>query len=313
MPTSGARSSTAVLSSSAAAVGGLQTDGPAPTTGIAPADSASGSYDAARTVALPMSVRVVNLYLPKGSDTPTPIEVWTGAPANGGKKLATVPYGQAGAYFAPEVADPMGQGASGPNTDYSLSFYATGHTGADDELISQGEKSAPGEKLTMVATPGDADSKGLTLQVVTDDLGSAPQGSGFTTVSLPPPPEGKALLSINATALQYRKGGSDLSLTPSTTAGKCLAYLDPDTGKLHDMGADTMNLVGGTTSLAYPMGPATSFRLNSLKDQESVADACADAPVAGPFDPGLSAGQHAYGFLYGPNLSSAKFLVVPVG
>ena len=41
--------------------------------------------------------------------------------------------------------------------------------------------------------------------------------------------------------------------------------------------------------------------------------ACADTPVAGPFDPGLSAGQHAYGFLYGTSVKSAKFLVVPVG
>ena len=318
-PAAASTSVTAVSAGDTAAGGNTSATGDTAAVGNTPATrdipAATGvpgdSSDPAGTVALPMSVRVVNLYLPKGSDTPSPIEVWSGPPADGGKKLTTVPYGQASAYFAPQVSNP-GQGASGAGVEYSLSLYAAGHLATDDELISQNERSAPGEKLTMVATPGDPDSTGATLQVLTDDLGSAPQGSGFTTVSLPPPSSGTAVLSINATALQYRNGGSGVSLTASTTAGKCLAYLDPDTGKVHDMSSDTTDMIGGTGSLAYPLSPGASFRLDEPKDQESLSDACAGPPLAGPFAPGLIAGQRAYGFLYGINLKSAKLLVVPV-
>lgn len=277
------------------------------------AGSGSGSTGPLPTVALSMGVRVVNLYLPKGSDVPTPIEVWTGPPAYGGKKLATVPYGTVSAYFAPEIGAPSGQAAPDAHADYSLSFYASGRTGVDQELMTHGEKAATGQKLTMVATPGDPDAIGMSLQVEVDDLGSSPEGSGFSTVSLPAPPAGTALLSISATALQYRKDGADASLTPSTTDGTCIPYLERDTGKLHDMSSSTMEMIGGTSGHDYPMAPGSSFRLNELKDQQGIAQACADAPAAGPFDPGLSAGQRAYAYLYGPGLASAKLLVVPVG
>lgn len=273
----------------------------------------SGPTSPLPTVALPMGVRVVNLFLPNGSDLPTPIEVWTGPPAYGGKKLATVPYGTASAYFAPEIGAPAGEAAPDPHADYSLTFYASGRTGTDDELMTHGEKAANGQKLTMVATPGDPDAIGMSLQVEADDVGSAPGGSGFTTASLPPPPAGTALLSLSATALQYRTDGADVSLTPSTTDGTCIPYLEPATGKVHDMNSSTMEMIGGTGGHDYPMAPGSSFRLNQLEDQQGTAQACADAPAAGPFDPGLSAGERAYAYLYGPGLTSAKLLVVPVG
>jgi hypothetical protein len=275
--------------------------------------SGGGSTGPLPTVALPMGVRVVNLYLEKGSDAPTPIEVWTGPAAYGGKKLATVPYGTVSAYFAPEIGAPSGQAAPESHADYSLTFYASGRIGVDEELMTHGEKGATGQKLTMVATPGDPDAIGMSLQVEVDDLGSSPQGSGFTTASLPPPPAGTALLSISATALQYRKDGADVSLTPSTTDGTCIPYLEPDTGKLHDMRSSTMEMIGGTGGHDYPVAPGSSFRLNQVKDQQGIAQACADAPAAGPFDPGLSAGERAYAYLYGAALTSAKLLVVPVG
>lgn len=82
-------------------------------TGVLPSSTSGGSAggdDQNRTVALNMSVRVVNLFVPKGSQQGSAVEVWVGSPQYGGKKLQTVPYGQVSQFFAPEVSDRSARG-----------------------------------------------------------------------------------------------------------------------------------------------------------------------------------------------------------
>jgi hypothetical protein len=93
------------------------------------AAGASGTgYDITRTVVTDTAVRVVNLYLPKGSPQGSPVDVWVGSPAHGGKKLQTVPYGKAGDYFPVDILDPTGSLTKAPGLAYRLSVYAAGKT-----------------------------------------------------------------------------------------------------------------------------------------------------------------------------------------
>ena len=268
-----------------------------------------------------MLVRVVNTYIPAGSAAGAPIEIWAGSPDNGGRKLTTVEYGTVSAYFAPEVPDPLGQGVTDPRSSYTLNFYPVGAKVSDDLLIGQGENASPGQKLTMIVAPNDSNARGASVQVFADDIGSSPQASGFPHVDFAPAPSGKAVLKMDALALQNRPGmtNSSSGLTPSTPDGQCLPYFDVDTTsssptyKLHDMSSDTMDLFGGTEALDYVVPPGTPIRVNQLKDQQSAADACKDKPVLGPVDPKLAAGQRAYGIMYGPTLATSRVLFVPVG
>lgn len=280
----------------------------------------SSTFDQSRTVALDMMVRVANTYIPDGSQSGAPIEVWVGTPGGTGKKLTTVAYGTVSEYFAPQVSDPLGQGVTDVRSPYNLSIFPVGAKSGDDLLIDQGEDASPGQKLTMVVGPNAPGSKGASMSVSADDIGSSPKAGGFTFVSLPKAPAGKAVLQLGAYALQGRAGMTDSAhgLTPSTADGRCLPYFDLDTGgigltnTLHDMSSDTIALVGGTQALTYAVPPGLPIRVNQLKDQETVSSACKDTPVFGPVDPQLKAGERAYGVLYGPSLSAAKLLVIPV-
>ena len=285
--------------------------------------SGSGSYDKNRTVALNLQVRVANTYRAPQAADGSAIDVWAGSPTIGGKKLITVPYGQVSAYFAPEVADPLGQGVD-PRHSVHPQFLPGRGTDDAAELISQGEDAAAGQKLTFVlgpTDPTDTGARGGTLRVLADDIGSSPKPGGFTHVTLPKAPSGKAVLLMDADALQGRAGltGTSQGLTPSTADGKCLQYFEADsgdtdyTGALHDMNSSTVDLFGGTQYLVYAVDPGASVRVNHLKENQTVPDACADKPVFGPFDPHLAAGAGSYAFLYGADLASAKVLTVPVG
>ncbi len=274
-----------------------------------------GAYDPNRVATLDMSVRVVNLFTPKGSTTGTAIEVWAGSSNNGGRRLQTVPYGQVSPYFAPAVQDPQGQGQTSSHMSYSLNFYAAGKTADSEVLFNQGEDSSPGQKLTMVIAPNEPTADGASAQIFADDVGSSPVAGGFTKLSVPPAPAGTAVLLLGAVAMEYRGADptSPDSLTPSTVDGKCIQYIESDTGKVHDPKSDTTDLFGGTSSLPYVVQPGTQIRINLLKDQQSVTDSCADTPVLGPVDPKLTAGERAYGFIYGPDMKAAQLLVVPTG
>ncbi|WP_157695269.1 DUF4397 domain-containing protein [Nakamurella panacisegetis] len=283
-----------------------------------------GTYDKNRTVKLGLQVRVVNTYrAPKATDG-TAIDVWAGSPATGGRRLATVAYGQVSPYFAPEVPDPMGQGVTGPAAPYTLSFYPAGATAESDELISQGEDAGPGQKLTFVVgpvDPTDTGARGGSVRVLADDIGSKPKPGGFTQVTLPKVPAGQAALLLDADALQGRAGltGNSSGLTPSTTDGQCLRYFETDssgmgyTGALHDMSSSSVDLFGGTQYLIYQVAPGSSVRVNQPKENQGIPAACGDRPVFGPFDSHLAAGQGKYAFLYGADLTSARVVVVPVG
>ncbi len=300
-------------------VGGADATSDSSTGGDAPSDS-GGTVEKNRTVALKMLVRVANTYIPDGSQSGAPIEVWAGSPDSGGTKLTTVAYGTVSEYFAPEVTDSLGQGVSDDRTPYTLGFFPVGAKSSDEILIDQGEDASPGQKLTMIVGPNAPGSKGATIGVSADDIGSSPKAGGFTYVSIPKPPAGQAVLQLDASALQDRPGMTDSAhgLTPSTSDGTCLSYLDLDsagmqpTNTLHDMGSDTVSLFGGTQSLDYVVPPGSEIRVNQVKDQQSVPGACKDTPVFGPVDPKLAAGARAYGVMYGPSLSKAKLLVIPV-
>ena len=279
----------------------------------------NGQYDESRTVALNMKVRVVNLFIPAGADTGSPIDVWNGDPKYGGKKLKTVPYGQVSDYFAPEVPDTMGQGVTDEHLPYTLTFYLPGKIADGDSLGRDGEDSSPGQQLTLVLTPGDKGTNNSYRYTFTDDLGTA-KDSSFTRLSVPTPPRGKAVLFLGATALLERGAspGDDPGLAP-TSGGKCVNYFESsdigttDAPKLHDPASYTMSLLGGTSTYGYVLDPGASFAVSQVQEQQSAEDACATTPAVGPFDPKLAAGARAYGFLYGPNLKAAKLLVVPTG
>lgn len=280
------------------------------------AAGASGTgYDITRTVVTDTAVRVVNLYLPKGSPQGSPVDVWVGSPAHGGKKLQTVPYGKAGDYFPVDILDPTGSLTKAPGLAYRLSVYAAGKTNPAEELISQGEDAWPGQKLTMVVVSNHSEQGGAGLQVFADDLGSMEKRSGFQHLSVPLAPAGSAVLLLGALAVESL--GPDPThparFTPSTSDGKCIEYIESDTGKVHDPNSNVVDLFGATSLLPYVVQPGKTIGFTVLHDQQSMADACAGDPVLGPIDPELVAGERAYGFLYGPTMKAAKLLVLPTG
>ncbi len=277
-------------------------------------DTAAGGIgagaDATTFVPLDMSVRVVNLFLPKGSTSGTAVDVWAGYGADSSsKKLITVPYGQVSDYFAPAISG--SQGSASAHTSYTLTFYPAGNT--TDVLGQQSESASPKQKLTMTLAPGDSTGVGGQLQVAADQLGTSPEGGGFTTTSIPKAPAGKAIVVLSALGLESPVGNSSsTSLQLSSSSGTCELYIDPGTGRPNDPTSGSTELTGGSSQLAYIVQPGAQVGVNQVKANEDVTTACHDQPVAS-FDPKLSAGQGAYAFVYGADVSTAKVLVVPVG
>ncbi|MET3807416.1 hypothetical protein ABIB25_004439 [Nakamurella sp. UYEF19] len=291
--------------------------------GVTTTDVGSAT-DASRTLAFDMSIRVANTYVTPKTAVPTAVEVWVGAPG-AGKKLATVPYAQVSNFFAPEMLDPFGQGIGDGQQRFTVTYYAAGATAASRPIGDESEPVSTGLKLTLVVAPtdptnADPDQLGAASQLFADALGSGPNNA-FKSATLPKPPAGHAVLLLNALALQGRKGMTQGSggLTPSTTDGKCLPYFEFDSaglgysGDLHDMTSDVFQPFGGTSNLVYPVEPGTQVRINQLGTDERVSDTCAKKPVLAAFDPKLTAGQGAYGLMYGPDLAHARILVIPAG
>lgn len=286
------------------------------TGGDTPGGSGSGgTSDLHPTRALNMQIRVVNLWIPTGAQQGGAIDVWVGSPQFGGKKLKTVEYGTVSEFFPPETDAPLGSGPADGHEDYRLTFYPVGKTGDDDELITQNGTSSPGAKVTYLTMPADPDGRGLTLQSFLDDPGSEPTPAGSLDDPVLQIPAGKAVLSLTAAPMQYR--GADPKNGPSYVAasvgGQCLQYLDRETGKVHE-DPNVVETLGGTYSLAYVVDPGAKVRVNQFPDdQTSAADTCAGKPTLDGIDPGIAAGQRAYGFVYGIDEQQVKILVVPVG
>ncbi|GGM17762.1 hypothetical protein [Nakamurella endophytica] len=268
-----------------------------------------------RTVPLDMQIRLVNLWTPAGGHTGRAVDVWVGSPRYGGKRLATVPYGTAGAFFAPEVLDPQGQGGSGPHVPWTVAFYASGGTSDDDLLMTQGETSAPGQRLTFLALPPDPGGRGMSLQVFADRIGSDPSGGGWDRPDVPTPPAGAAVLVLNAAATQHSGPGSGTGPTyrPGVD-GRCLPALDPDTGEPADLDGGAA-LLGGTSSLAYAVPAGATVRLHRTDDRPDTGpdEQCGGGAVGAPVDPGPAAGSRAYGFVHGDDPAAPHVLLVPAG
>lgn len=275
-------------------------------------DTAPGGVggDTATFVSLDMSVRVVNLFISRGSHIGTAIDVWAGQAGNSSsKKLITVPYGQVSDYFAPAVS--ASTDSTPAHVLYDLTFYPTGNT--TDVLGEQNENSSLKQKLTMTLGPGDPTTGGGELQVAADQLGSGPEGGGFTTTSIPRPPAGKAIVELSAIGLANPAGStSPTSLQMSSGSGICEVFVEPDTGRLHDPKSATTQLTGGTSRLAYVVEPGDRVAVDQVVADEDVTGACHGRPVV-TFDPKLAAGQGEYAFVYGTDIKSARVLVVPVG
>lgn len=255
-----------------------------------------------------MKVRVANVYAAKGAEAGQPIDVWAGDPGSGnGRKLLTVPYGQVSDFFAPVVFD---QGTAAEHDQYTLTMVPSGKSGSGDVLMQQQESSSPGQQLTMILGPGDADSRGGSLQVFADELGSAPDGSGFTSSAIPSAAASQAVIKLNALGV-HTADSSGPSFVLASADGQCLSYIEPDTGQLHDPKSDTTTLVGGSSTLSYLIQPGQQARVHLVGDQQAVSEACHGQPVA-TADPQLAAGKGAYGFLFGATAAAAKLLLVPI-
>ncbi|MTD15596.1 hypothetical protein GIS00_16810 [Nakamurella sp. YIM 132087] len=279
-----------------------------------PGAGSGGASDQVPTAELDMQIRLANLWLPAGATGGQAIDVWVGSPEYGGTKLMTVDYGTASEFVAMRIPDPQGQGQVDKNTSWTISYYPAGKTATDDMLMQAGGTSSPGQKLTLLAGPVDADSTGLTLQQFADDAGSDPQEGNWSGPSIAVPTDGTAAVMINAMALQYTGTDGDMPGYIASAADGCLDYIDPLTGELHD-DPYTDNLVGGTQGLTYFLQPGGDLRLH-LTDpdaQTPVRDECAAAPTLDAGDTGLAANGRAFGFMYGTDPAAPKMLLLPVG
>lgn len=291
--------------------GGLPDDGVP--TDLFPTDLGSSDYQEGRTVALDMSVRVANLLVDNKTGAGIDIEVWSSMPPYG-KKLITVPYGEMSEFFPPEIGDPMGEGQVDVRSNYSLVYQPVGNTDDAKVLMNQNGTSSPGQKLTTVIYQSGPDGQGGTIQTFADDVGSQAAESGFPEISVPEPPSGTAMLYLAAGATQYL--GADPGNSPGfvpAVDGACLEYFDIDTGAVHDSSDGSTSLLGGTSALGYPVEPGQQVAITPSNDSEPVDSSCAGDPVLAPFDPGLQAGDRAYGFVYGSSLDDLKILVAKLG
>ncbi|GAA1751931.1 hypothetical protein GCM10009810_10140 [Nostocoides vanveenii] len=266
------------------------------------------SADESEWLALDMKVRVVNLWHPVDSTTGGAVDVYSEI-AQDGKKLMTVAPGTVSELVVPYMKKLVA--GEGEKT-FNLSFYPEGKTVRDDELIYQGETSASGLVLTYVLLPPSPDSDGgSSIQVFADETGSS---TDWSTSLVGTPPAGKAALMLNATALQY--AGKDPNDYPtylaSTTAGKCIGYLDGDGTEHTD--TSSFSLIGGTSGMTVVLDQGEQIRINKTgPTSEGVDKVCASKPVVPATDTGLTAGRRAYGFLYGTDPSAPQLLLVPIG
>lgn len=264
-------------------------------------------------VPLDMKVRVVNLWYPSDSTTSGSIDVYNefARPGFGAKKLVTVAPGTATEFFAPEAKKLfLDQGSK----DFKLTFYPEGKNLDADQLMSQNEDWASGLVLTYVITAAskDSGSTGASVQVFADAPGSS---TAWETGAPWAPPAGKATLLLMATALQY--AGADPNIGPaylaSTTAGKCINFMDSADGTMHDEDSSSFGLISGTGGMTIVLDPGEQIRINKAPPTSSVKEACASKPVIPAMDPGLAAGGRAYGFLWGSDPDAPKLMILPAG
>ena len=237
-------------------------------------------------------VRFVNLFT--NSTYPnSDIDVWQGTSATDscGKKLATVKYGTASDYIDVTAADDAG--------DWETAAYIAGSTDDQHQIMTQTETWKGGEQVTITFQGAEPDStSGLPPSAGGDQTFFEKPEVGdvdsFKTV------EGKALLGIAATSVQYvDKAGAWVAGIAGQPA--CLkANGDTDS---------TRSNIGGTQLVQYPVDPG-SIQLGLYPSDPGT---CSGTPAIGPTTIDAAAGSRTLVFVYGTDAKALKLLVLPVG
>ncbi|MCU1368968.1 MAG: hypothetical protein JWO77_162 [Ilumatobacteraceae bacterium] len=229
-------------------------------------------------------VRIVNLYVPAEGE-PGAVEVLAGyTAAEDAQPAATVPFGEAGDYFAPPATS---DGRS------LFSLYPEGKTSDDDRLMQVDQTIVEGDQVTILLTAGETMEGARTgsTQVFFEQTG--PSSNGAATE---PAPGDKGLLLGNASAIENLGGDTD-GFTFGTPGSGCLEDED-----------ESSTLVGGTSTLRYPVEPgAVNLAAYAFDDND-----CTGPPEVGPATTDLEAGDSAYAFVYSANGTDLEFLLVPI-
>jgi len=234
-------------------------------------------------------VRFVNLFT-NSTYPSSAIDVYQGFDASDpcGKKLATVPFGQASDYINVTASDDSG--------DWSAAAYVAGSTAKDHEIITQSETWKGGEQVTIMfeggeKQPGVAPAAGgdqaFFENPTTDD------SSALKAVA------GKAAIGIAATALQY--------VVPD---GAWLAGITGRPSCLLAVGdtQSTRTDIGGTQLVQYTEAPGSL----SIGLYPSNPGTCTGTPAIGPATVNAAAGSRTLIFAYGTSANDLKLLVLPV-
>ena len=172
-----------------------------------------------------VKVRVVNLY--HDDAKATDIDVYWGSGSYGGKKAATVKYGEVSDFMDGQYeANPLLTPADG-STEMTLSFYLPGSTAQADQLISQDEKVEQGLQLTYVVSTGEAFS-GSTMKHAPGSVGVSFEHT------LKAPPDGKANIFFDDAGIQAIKDGNFMVPHP---VGKCDDFHQNNDGESPNYGS----------------------------------------------------------------------------
>jgi hypothetical protein len=236
-------------------------------------------------------VRFVNLFTnddyPEGD-----IQVFQGFSADDpcGEELATVAYGEVSDYIEVNAADESG--------NWSASAYIAGSLDDEHKIISQTQTWAGGEQVTFIFFEGDTTSTGPSASGSSQTFFEVSPSDGNTAMTTAP--DGKAVIGVNASALQYLLPETGWAVGATGQSGCLLAVNDTETSATN---------VGGTSLVQYPVDPG-SIEL-ALYPTEPTRD-CSGAPDFGPTTVEADAGSQTLVFAYGPSADAVDLLVLPV-
>lgn len=282
---------------------------PDPTPAAEPSDS-EAPVDAPALREVDGTIRIVNLYTPKGGAEGSTIDVWAGTQADGGKKLATVAYGEVSEELTPLSANEEYDGT----TQFHVNFFPAGKTSVDDMLGGLAEFSAPGLKLTMALLAGDEGELGGARPLTyVDDPGERPENAGPKLASFPEVPAGKAVLLTTAVSVMnaYDAEGFPPHFVYSTADGVCTPFIQTPRNVEDPATFDETGDVGAEADVALVVDPGTDLTLRPVANDGSHDEACKSGKVLTTVTPDLEPGQRAYAFVHGVTGDAIEALVVP--
>jgi hypothetical protein len=218
------------------------------------------------------------------------IDVYQGFSAQDacGKKLATIPYGEASDYIDVTAADGDG--------NWETVAYIAGKTDDDSKIISQTETWKGGEQITIIFYNQDPDS-GNPPAFGSDQVFFEKDPGDPSSLTTTPP--SKALILVSASPLQYTIPDGAWVVGNQGDA-ECLKSTE-DT-------ENTRTNVGGTSLVQYPVDPGSY----SLSLYPSDPGKCTVTSDFGPAAVDATADSQTYVFAYGPDKDNVKLLVLPV-